>query len=209
MLPGQKAGLWWVFGEVILLEVWVLYERFHGLSWYRRRHILRVSAVLEELAEHHGLDEQLSRWAGFGHDLARECTRAELLEEATRLGLEVGPAEQDEPLLLHGPVAAAWLKAAGVANEAVWQAISLHTTAGPRMTDMAKALYIADGVEPGRHFSGRQRLWERAMEDLEAGFRAVLESSVHYAQQRSLPIHRDTQSALDEVIGAVKDSAEG
>ncbi len=194
---------------MIPLEVWALYERFYRLSFYRRRHILRVTAVLEGLAKRHGLDEHLSRWAGFGHDLARECSRPHLLAEAKRLGVRVGPVDEEEPLLLHGPVAAAWLKAAGAGDESVWQAISLHTTAGPRMTALAKALYIADGVEPGRHYSDRQRLWERSLEDLEDGFRAVLESSVHYIRERGLTLHPDTRLALDEVIGASRDQVAG
>ena len=190
---------------MIPLEVWALYEQFYRLSFYRRRHTLRVTAMLEGLAQRHGLYDRLSRWAGFGHDLARECSRPHLLAEARRLGLRVGPVEEEEPLLLHGPVAAAWLKAAEVGDASVWQAISLHTTAGPQMSALAKALYIADGVEPGRHYGDRQRLWERALEDLEAGFRGVLESSVRYVRERGLAVHPDTRSALNEVIGAVWD----
>ncbi|MCL4521961.1 MAG: HD domain-containing protein, partial [Firmicutes bacterium] len=60
---------------MIGLEAQTLLERFHQLTEHRQSHSMRVIGVMEELADRHGLDPELARWAGFGHDLAREFSR--------------------------------------------------------------------------------------------------------------------------------------
>lgn len=176
-----------------------LLDRFHVLTDHRQRHALRVTMVMEELARRHGLDSGEARLAGFAHDLAREMRREALLEEAERVGLPLDPVSRGEPVLLHGPVAAAWLERAGVGGPAVWEAVRYHTTAGPGLGPLAKALFIADGVEPDRTYPDRARLYALAMEDLEAGFRAVLSSSRDYLAARGIPLHPAMAEALREI----------
>ena len=160
---------------------------------------MRVIRVMEELANRHHFDLELARWAGFGHDLAREFSRPALLAEAARLRLPVDKFATAEPILLHGPIAARWLHDVAIGDESVWQAIRYHTTAGPGLGAMAQALFIADAVEPGRVYANRQALWDLAMKDLELGYRAVLEETAAYNRIRNLALHPDTKSALVEM----------
>ena len=81
-------------------------ERFLNLSRHRREHSERVMAVMEALATVHHLNLDEARLAGWGHDLARELSRPDLLSEARRLGLTWGAEEDQEPILLHGAIAA-------------------------------------------------------------------------------------------------------
>lgn len=178
-----------------------LVQRFHQLSPYRQQHILRVAGVGEQLAWVHGLASDLIRWAAFGHDLAREMARDALLTEATRLGLPITAQDSAEPLLLHGPVAAQWLQTA-TGNKDVAEAIRYHTTAGPGLGPLAKALFIADGVEPGRRYSERADLWRLALDNLEVGYGAVLRHTAHYLQRRGLTLHPLMVAALHEVSDA-------
>ncbi|MCY0879100.1 MAG: bis(5'-nucleosyl)-tetraphosphatase (symmetrical) YqeK [Firmicutes bacterium] len=173
----------------------VLEERFRQLTAHRQAHIERVMVVMEALAEAHQLDRQEARLAGWGHDLAREWARPQLLDEARRLGLRWGPWEEQEPLLLHGPVAAAWLQRAGVGTPEVWEAIHYHTTAGPSLGKLARALFVADGVEPGRQYPERETLYQQALRDLDAGYCAVLASTLRYLQTRNLAPHPDMLAA--------------
>ncbi|MBX5466829.1 MAG: bis(5'-nucleosyl)-tetraphosphatase (symmetrical) YqeK [Firmicutes bacterium] len=176
-----------------------LAQRLAALSPHRRGHIHRVTALLVALAERHGLDRQAGWWAGMGHDLAREMARDALLAEARRLGLAIGPAEAAEPLLLHGPVAAAWLRERGIGGSAAWEAIRYHTTAGPGLGPLAKALFIADGVEPGRgEYPGRADLEALAFRDLDAAYCAVVASSAAYLERRGLTRHPDMAAAEAE-----------
>lgn len=173
-----------------------LEERYGCLTQHRRDHSERVALAMETLGRAHGLDMAACRLAGWGHDLAREMSRPQLLAEAARLELTWGQDEEREPILLHGPIAAQWMRLAGQGNESVWRAIRFHTTAGPHLDDVAKALFVADGVEPGRHYPERAALWELALVDLEAGYRAVLQHTLAYLQERGLAPHPHMLEAL-------------
>jgi predicted HD superfamily hydrolase involved in NAD metabolism len=174
-------------------------ERFARLSAPRQAHVVRVAALLEALARHHRVaSSEQARLAGYGHDLFREESREGLLAEARRLGVSIGAEERGEPILLHGPVAAAWLKQAGLGSPEVWEAIAHHTTAGPRLGGLAKALFIADGVEPGRRYPERERLYDLAFQDLEAAWCAVVEQSARYLESRGLGLHPKMAAARAE-----------
>lgn len=175
-----------------------LVSRFSRLTRHRQQHVLRVTAVMAVLARAHRLDSEAAEWAGFGHDLARETSRPELLAEAERFQIELSDQDRDEPLLLHGPVAARWLQLAGIADPAVAEAVAHHTTAGPGIGPLARALFVADGVEPGRDYPERQALYELALTDLNRGYREVLQHTAEYLRHRGLALHPKMVAALKE-----------
>lgn len=175
-----------------------LEERFRALTRHRQEHSERVAEVMRTLADRHHFDQDRAQFAGWAHDLAREMSRPELLEAAGRLGLPIGAAERAEPLLLHGPVAAAWVAEAGRGDEAVLEAIRYHTTGGQGLSPLAKALFIADGVEPGRQYPARPSLYQRALTQLDDGYCAVLMNTQAYLEERGLRPHPDMLSALKE-----------
>lgn len=176
-----------------------LIERFHQLSHHRQDHILRVTAVVQRLAARHQLSPVAAAWAGYGHDLAREMARADLLREATRLEIRLDAVEIQEPILLHGPIAGRWVaQMLGPGSEDIEEAIRYHTTAGPHLGALAQALFIADGVEPGRQYPERAGLLALAMEDLAAGYRACLQHTADYLSHRGLKWHPQMAAALRE-----------
>lgn len=170
--------------------------RFEQLSAYRQAHCHRVTEVMATLAQCHGLDSINAFWAGYGHDLAREMSRPELLEQADQWSIPVDPAQAREPLLLHGPVAAAWLESAGIGNPSVWNAIRFHTTGDADQDDLGKALFIADGVEPGRNYPERAYLHDLACEHLDHAYSRLLWHTVDYLTRRGLQIHPRMQEAM-------------
>ncbi|MCL5115633.1 MAG: bis(5'-nucleosyl)-tetraphosphatase (symmetrical) YqeK [Firmicutes bacterium] len=173
-----------------------LEDRFQALSAHRQGHIQRVMAVMEDLAKAHHLDREAARLAGYGHDLAREMARPQLVEEARRLDVHIGPEEQQEPLLLHGAIAARWLELEGAGSPVVWEAVRYHTTGRKNLDPLGQALFIADGVEPGRQYAERADLLQRALEDLAGGYCAVLEHTLAYLHARGLTPHPDMLDAL-------------
>lgn len=113
----------------------------------RRRHSGRVAALLGEWAGALGLSApECRRWlaAGWLHDALRDAAVDSLRA--------LVPAEfRDLPgPLLHGPAAAARLRAAGVEDGALLDAITYHTSGHPRLERLGRALYLADALEPGR-----------------------------------------------------------
>lgn len=175
-------------------------EQFRRLTEHRQGHIRRVADVMAKLAKIHGLDPDSAYWAGYGHDLAREMSRSALLLEASRWNLNVGPEEREEPVLLHGPIAAEWLKAFGVGSDEVYEAIRFHTTGGPGLGRLGKALFVADAIEPGRSFEKRIFLEKMAYQDLDKAYYAVIEETLTYLESRGITPHPRMVQALSENV---------
>ncbi|CAB1129664.1 ribosomal silencing factor (modular protein) [Candidatus Hydrogenisulfobacillus filiaventi] len=166
------------------------------LSAGRRAHVARVAAWMAAWAARSGQDPEAAALAAWAHDLAREWAPAALLAEAARLGWQPDAWETEAPVLLHGPVAAAWLQEWGLGGPAVQEAVRFHTTAAPGVGLLAQALYVADAVEPGRRYSGRGALERLALHDLGQGYRAVLEASAAFYRRRGVRLHPRTLAAL-------------
>ncbi len=81
----------------------------------------------------------------------------------------------------------------------VYEAIFWHTTAKADMTTLEKILYVADYMEPNRDFDGVDRLRQLCYTDLDAALEMGLEMSVADLNERGVPIHKNTQGALDWV----------
>lgn len=176
-------------------------DRFKALTPHRQQHSERVADVMGALAAAHGLPVEDARLAGRSHDLAREMARPALIEEARRLGIPIGSEEEAEPVLLHGPIAARWMERAGIGHWGLWEAVRYHTTAAPGIGPMAQALFVADGVEPGRRYPERAALYDQAMAHLSDGYCAVLRHTLAYLHTRGLTPHPDMVKAIAECDG--------
>jgi HD superfamily phosphohydrolase YqeK len=125
----------------------------------RRAHSARVAALLVEWAGSLRLDAaETARWraAGWLHDALRDADPG-----ALRHALPVSLRDLPHPLL-HGPAAAARLRAGGCDDEELLDAIAWHTLGCERFGRLGKALYLADFLEPGRSFAVAERAALRA-----------------------------------------------
>lgn len=113
-------------------------------------HIRRVSHIALEIGRIHSLDLEKIAFATQYHDLARVTPPKLLLTECKNLGIPVGDFEKQLPLLLHGPVAAAWVQVAdnALASPEVVEAIQHHSVASPNMSQIAKVVFLADKLDP-------------------------------------------------------------
>ncbi len=133
----------------------------------RLEHSRRVAELCAHYAGLYGAAPDEALVVGWLHDVWRDASAAEVLEAARRYGVPVGPLERAHPVgLLHAPVAAAELRAAGLA-ERLARAVELHTVGAAGMDVLAKCLYLADFCEPERAFDGLddvRRLGEASLE---------------------------------------------
>jgi len=88
--------------------------------------------------------------AGLAHDLARELPEAELLRLVAADGAPLRAWEAERPVLLHGRAAAVLLGATSSAE--VREAVADHVTGRPGMSALARVVFAADYLEPGRGF---------------------------------------------------------
>ncbi len=171
--------------------------REHLGQRHRFGHTLRVARMAAKLARAHGLDPERARLAGLLHDLARLWPNERLLHASAERGLTVDDFERANPVVLHARLGAEIARETfGVDDEAVLSAIRKHTVAAGDMSPLDAVVYLADGLEPGRDFSGRAELAALAETDLDAAMRAVLTSSLAYLRGRGLDPAPQTLAAL-------------
>ena len=117
----------------------------------RIQHIVGVEQMSVELARHYHIDVEKAAWAGLMHDLAKYFKPSVLLQMARDEGIEVDPVCEANPHLLHADVSAIVARNRfDMQDEAVLEAIALHTLGRPGMSLLSCVVFIADSLEPGR-----------------------------------------------------------
>lgn len=151
----------------------------------RVAHMRRVARLLDGWAGERDLDDAgRARWraAGMLHDVLREA-------EPTSLVPLVPPSLRDLPdSLLHGPAAATRLREEGVRDEGLLEAVAYHTIGRAGLGPLARMLYVADFLEPGRTFEPgwRAELRARMPEDEPAVLAEVVAARIgHLVASRS------------------------
>jgi HD superfamily phosphohydrolase YqeK len=165
----------------------------------RREHMARVSGLLDEWAQQSGLSaEERTRWcaAGYLHDALRDAAPDSL--RALVPDDEEGPSDS----LLHGPAAAARLRAEGVADEELLDAVAFHTIGDAGFGRLGRALYAADFLEPGRSFLAerRARLRARAPGELDAVVREVAKERIRNLVHGDMPLNARTVAFWNALV---------
>jgi 2-amino-4-hydroxy-6-hydroxymethyldihydropteridine diphosphokinase len=161
----------------------------------------RVSSLLGEWAD--ALDlapHERTRWraAGYLHDALREVPPDELRP------LVPEPLKDLAGKLLHGPAAAARLRADGIADEDFLRAVAYHTVGHPDLDDLGRALFIADYIEPGRRYEPQRLATLRARMPAarDQVLRDVLRSRIDRLLRDGRPMRAETVAFWNTVNGA-------
>ena len=163
----------------------------------RHAHILGVEEEAVKLARRWGADEEQARRAGILHDCTKYLKLEEHLAICEAAGIGLDDMERSSEKLLHSKSGAAVAKNVYGQSDQVYQAILYHTTGRADMTLLEKIVYLADYMEPNRSFEGVDKLRQLCYTDLDAALEMGLGMSVEDLKQRDVPIHRNTQGALD------------
>ncbi len=135
-----------------------------------RSHVERVREIAGDLADVHGADRLAVDLGAACHDLFRAEPGERLLALAEEYGVCVGEVERALPVMLHGPVAAAWLaERAGVTDADVLEAVRWHTTGRAGLGLAGRIVYLADKLDPvkKRKYPFQDELRELALSDLD------------------------------------------
>jgi 2-amino-4-hydroxy-6-hydroxymethyldihydropteridine diphosphokinase len=154
----------------------------------RLAHIERVADLLGAWATKLGQgEEEQGRWraAGYLHDALRDAD-ADLLRPLVPEQLGELP-----DALLHGPAAAERLRADGVADAELLDAVAFHTLGDAGFGRLGRALYAADFLEPGRSFlpEWRADLRARAPDGLDEVVREVAGARIANLVDRKETLH--------------------
>ncbi|MHC5249472.1 bis(5'-nucleosyl)-tetraphosphatase (symmetrical) YqeK [Enterococcus sp. LJL90] len=139
-----------------------------AMSEKRFLHVLGVEKTAIELAKRFGGDIEQAALAGLTHDYAKERPDEEFELVIYRDGYDLNLLKYGNAIW-HGVIGADFVeRELKITDQAVLQAIRLHTTGAAQMTLLDKILYVADYIEPGRDFPGVEEARKLAEVDLDA-----------------------------------------
>ncbi len=157
---------------------------------------MRVARCADILAQIHGLNTRKARLAGMLHDLARLYPARRLIGECELRGMTIDPFERANPIVLHARLGASIAQESfGVHDPEVLSAIRKHTVAAADMSPLDCVVYLADGLEPGRKYAERGKLWRLACADLRAAMGATIAHTLGYLEHQGLPAAPQTVAA--------------
>ncbi|MDA8441672.1 MAG: bis(5'-nucleosyl)-tetraphosphatase (symmetrical) YqeK [Peptococcaceae bacterium] len=170
------------------------------LSPPRFKHSMGVAQTAALLAQRYGVEPEQAWLAGLVHDYAREMQAVDLLAWAQKLG-ELDHITQLHKELLHAPVGAHLIKLElGIQDLEIVQAVATHTLGDVNMSTLAKIIFLADMIEPGRKYPGVERLREKGQQSLNEAVLGSIDHTIKYLVAEGKPIHPRTIAARNFLI---------
>ena len=85
----------------------------------------------------------------------------------------------------------------GIVDPEILEAIAYHTTGKDNMCDLAKIIYAADKIEPGRGYDSSEYI-KAMMENVEKGFLTVLKANIEFFEERQIDYKNPLTSKMIE-----------
>jgi nicotinate-nucleotide adenylyltransferase len=153
-----------------------------SLSAKRFIHSRNTALMARDLAQQYNLDANAAYLAGIAHDMAKKQST----------DLEHG---KDAAVLLQ--------KRFNIHNKDVLEAIEVHTTGKPHMSDLAKVVFIADKIEfsrPADHGKFRDMAGGNGAKasSLDELFYAVLQANIIWLKEAGIKTSKKTLRLLEE-----------
>ena len=171
-----------------------------SVSEKRYSHSVRTAEMCRKLCALYGLDEKTGYFAGISHDMCKNFKPEQLLSLAQEDGADVSELELKKPSLLHGRAAAVLLKNDfGVTDSSVLEAVANHTFGKTGMCGLAKVLYVADKIEPGREHITEDYLARLLALSLDGLVKAVLEENIDYLRKKGSAVAQESEKLLESL----------
>jgi len=108
-------------------------------------HSQKVAEMNVKIAEKFGLDPTKCELAGYCHDIGGILSPAEMMNYAISAAMQIDPAEEKYPFLLHQRISAVIAEEVfAITDEEILSPIRHHTTLKANPTEYEMALFVAD-----------------------------------------------------------------
>lgn len=160
-----------------------------AISSKRVEHILGVEKTAVELAAQYGENAEKASIAALLHDFAKERPDEEMRDLIISENMDLELLQFGNNIW-HGPTGASLVQTRfGVTDEDILNAIRNHTVGAPEMRLLEKIIYVADYIEPGRHFPGVEEARRLAYTDLDAAVAYATEQTLHHLMEKRAKIY--------------------
>jgi len=172
-----------------------------SLGFERFLHSRNTALLAWDLCHRFSLNPALGYLAGIAHDLAKPLSDRAQIRLAKSYEKEITSLHKEKPSLLHGRASAVLLKEYfGVHNEAVLEAVAVHTSGSGNMGPLAKVVYIADKMEVSREkIDPALRKLVFSGDNLDEIFVKVVERTVLSLHSKKLKLSEETLGLLDRL----------
>lgn len=159
----------------------------------RYNHSLMVKETAVELAQIFGADVKKAGIAGLLHDCAKNFTKDEMFFQCDKYKIVLDDISKKQTGLIHAYLGAEVAKDLfGIEDEEIYDAIFYHTVGKPDMSLLTKIIYIADAIEPLRHYEGVERLRELAHIDLDKALIYQIDMTIKSVLKKGSLLHPNT-----------------
>jgi predicted HD superfamily hydrolase involved in NAD metabolism len=166
----------------------------------RFEHTLRVTETAEELAIRFDGSVEKVKLAAVLHDYAKERPIEELKQWVTKTDLPNDLLDYSSELL-HGPVGSILVREElDIDDTEILHAIRFHTTGKAKMNKIEKIIFVADYIEPGRHFKGLDEVRKAAKQDLDYACWLVSRNTIQYLLTKEAKLYPDSIYAYNDLM---------
>lgn len=159
----------------------------------RFNHSIGVMETAISLARLFGADEKKAAIAGLLHDCAKNYSKEDMLILCKEYGIHLDDIMKKSTGLIHGLLGAEIAKREyGIEDEEIYDAIYYHTVGKPNMPLLTQIIYIADGIEPLRHYDGVDRIRELSEENLDKALILQIDCTIKSVLSKGGLLHTNT-----------------
>lgn len=170
------------------------------LTEHRYQHTLGVMDTAILLAKRFDADEKKAELAAIFHDYAKFRPKDEMRKIIVCEGLPEDLLEYNAELW-HAPVGAYLAEhEAGITDSEVLSAIRYHTSGRRGMTKLEKIIYLADYIEPGRHFPGVAEVRELAKANLNDALIKAVQNTILFLMKKNQVIYPESFYTYNDLI---------
>ena len=175
------------------------------LTDHRYQHTLGVMETAIALAKQYAGDVQKAELAAIFHDYAKFRSKAEMKGIIASQGFPEDLLDFNSELW-HAPAGMYLVeKEAGINDPEVLEAIRYHTSGRPAMTLLEKIIYLADYIEPGRHFPGVDEVRTVAKESLDKALIMAIKNTIFFLMKKNQTVYPDTFYTYNDLIKKLED----
>ncbi|WP_428909195.1 bis(5'-nucleosyl)-tetraphosphatase (symmetrical) YqeK [Niallia sp. Krafla_26] len=170
------------------------------ITQHRYQHTLGVMETAIILAERYGADAKKAELAAIFHDYAKFRDKDEMKAIIEEQDMDPELLKYNSELW-HAPVGAYLVeKEVGIKDSDIIDAIRYHTSGRPNMTLLEKIIYLADYIEPGRHFPGVEEVREMAKSNLDRALIKSIRNSIEFLMKKNQRIFPLTFHTYNDLV---------